>query len=103
MSKYSSNNKEKDSPSINNININQKISFQNTFINTNFNNNTNQMNPNQIYNSNDYMKNNNINMPFPMYPNEKYYFTDDDKDYNKMNFNKILITDSKDLNKVKRF
>ena len=102
VSKYSSNNKEKDSPSINNININQKISFQNTFINTNFNNNTNQMNPNQIYNSNDYMKNNNINMPFPMYPNEKYYFTDDDKDYNKMNFNKILITDSKDLNKVKK-
>jgi len=48
------------------------------------------------------MKNNNINMPFPMYPNEKYYFTDDDKDYNKMNFNKILITDSKDLNKVKK-
>ena len=102
VSKYSSNNKEKDSPSINNININQKISFQNTFINTNFNNNNNQMNPNQIYNNNDYMKNNNINMPFPMYPNEKYYFTDDDKDYNKMNFNKILITDSKDLNKVKK-
>ena len=103
VSKYSSNNKEKDSPGINNININQKISFQNTFINTNFNNNiNNQMNPNQIYNNNDYMKSNNINMPFPMYPNEKYFFTDEDKDYNKMNFNKILITDSKDLNKVKK-
>ena len=101
VSKYSSNNKEKDSPSINNININQKISFQNTFINTNFNNN-NQMNPNQMFNNNDYMKNNNMNMPFPMYPNEKYYYTDEDKDYNKMNFNKILITDSKDLNKAKK-
>ena len=101
VSKYSSNNKVKDSPSINNININQKISFQNTFINTNFNNN-NQMNPNQMFNNNDYMKNNNMNMPFPMYPNEKYYYTDEDKDYNKMNFNKILITDSKDLNKAKK-
>ena len=103
VSKYSSNNKEKDSPGINKININQKISFQNTFINTNFNSNiNNQMNPNQIYNNNDYMKSNNINMPFPMYPNEKYFFTDEDKDYNKMNFNKILITDSKDINKVKK-
>ena len=104
VSKLSSNNKEKDSPNINNININQKISFQNTFINTNFNNN--QINPNNIFSNNDFMKNNtmnNINMPFPIYPNDKYpFYPDEDKDVTKMNFNKILITDSKDLNKSKK-
>ena len=104
VSKLSSNNKEKDSPNIKNININQKISFQNTFINTNFNNN--QINPNNIFSNNDFMKNNtmnNINIPFPIYPNDKYpFYPDEDKDVTKMNFNKILITDSKDLNKSKK-
>ena len=104
VSKLSSNNKEKDSPNINNININQKISFQNTFINTNFNNS--QINPNNIFSNNDFMKNNtmnNINMPFPIYPNDKYpFYPDEDKDVTKMNFNKILITDSKELNKSKK-
>ena len=104
VSKLSSNNKEKDSPNINNININQKISFQNTFINTNFNNS--QINPNNIFSNNDFMKNNtmnNINIPFPIYPNDKYpFYPDEDKDVTKMNFNKILITDSKDLNKSKK-
>ena len=101
VSKFSSNNKEKDSPNINNININQKISFQNTFINTGFNNN--QINPNPIYPSNDFIKTNNLNIPFPLYPNEKYpFYNDEDKDYTKMNFNKILITDSKDINRAKK-
>ena len=104
VSKLSSNNKEKDSPNINNINKKQKISFQNTFINTNFNNN--QINPNNIFSNNDFMKNNtmnNINMPFPIYPNDKYpFYPDEDKDVTKMNFNKILITDSKELNKSKK-
>ena len=102
VSKFSSNNKEKDSPNINNININQKISFQNTFINTGFNNN-NQINPNPIYTGNDFIKTNNLNIPYPIYPNEKYpYYTDEDKDFGKINFNKILITDSKDINKSKK-
>ena len=101
VSKLSSHNKEKESPSIKNININQKISFQNTIINTNFNNN--QMNPNPIFNNNDFIKTNNINMPYPIYPNEKYnYYADEDKDFTKMNFNRILLTDSKDINKVKK-
>ena len=92
VSKYSSHNKEKDSPSINNINFSQKINFQNTFINTNFSNNN--TNPNQLYNNNDFIKNNNIGIPYPIYPNEKYpYYIDD---------NKILISDSKDINKSKK-
>ena len=100
VSKLSSHNKEKESPSIKNININQKISFQNTIINTNFNNT--QMNPNPIFGNNDFIKTNNINMPYPIYPNEKYYYADEDKDFTKMNFNKILLTDSKDINKAKK-
>ena len=101
VSKLSSHNKEKESPSRNNLNINQKISFQNTFINTGFNNN--QINPNPIFTNSDYIKNNNINIPYPIYPTEKFpYYAEEDKDFTKMNFNKILITDSKDINKSKK-
>ena len=103
VSKLSSNNKEKDPQQINNININQKINFPNAFINNNFNNN--QINQNPLFNNNDFMKNNNmnnINIPYPIYPNEKYpFFADEDKDYTKMNYNKILITETKDLNRAK--
>ena len=104
ISKFSSHNKEskeKDSPNINNININQHINFQNTFINPGFNNN--QINPNPIYTNSDGIKNNNINIPYPIYPNEKFpFYAEEDKDFTKMNFNKILITDSKDINKSKK-
>ena len=101
VSKLSSHNKvkEKESPNINNININQKISFQNNFIN-NFNT-TNQINPN--YNTDFIPNNNNINIPYPIYPPDKNpYYMDEDKDFTKLNFNRILITDSKDLNKSKK-
>ena len=100
VSKFSSHKKEKESPSINNLNINQKISFRNTFINTGFNNN--QINQNPIFTNSDYMKNNNINMPYHMYPDKFSYCAEEDKDFTKMNFNKILITDSKDINKSKK-
>ena len=106
VSKLSSHNKEKnkeemekESPNINNININQKINFQNTFI-SNFNTST-KINPN--FNT-EFFPNNNINIPYPIYPQEKYppYYIDEEKDFTKINFNKILISDSKDLNKSKK-
>ena len=106
VSKLSSHNKEKnkeemekESPNINNININQKINFQNTFI-SNFNTST-KVNPN--FNT-EFFPNNNINIPYPIYPQEKYppYYIDEEKDFTKINFNKILISDSKDLNKSKK-
>ena len=106
VSKLSSHNKEKnkeemekESPNINNININQKINFQNTFI-SNFNTST-KINPN--FNT-EFFQNNNINIPYPIYPQEKYppYYIDEEKDFTKINFNKILISDSKDLNKSKK-
>ena len=106
VSKLSSHNKEKnkeemekESPNINNININQKINFQNTFIG-NFNTST-KINPN--FNT-EFFPNNNINIPYPIYPQEKYppYYIDEEKDFTKINFNKILISDSKDLNKSKK-
>ena len=106
VSKLSSHNKEKnkeemekESPNINNININQKINFQNTFI-SNFNTSA-KINPN--FNT-EFFPNNNINIPYPIYPQEKYppYYIDEEKDFTKINFNKILISDSKDLNKSKK-
>ena len=106
VSKLSSHNKEKnkeemekESPNINNININQKINFQNTLI-SNFNTST-KINPN--FNT-EFFPNNNINIPYPIYPQEKYppYYIDEEKDFTKINFNKILISDSKDLNKSKK-
>ena len=101
ISKLSPNNKE--SPNPKNVNSNQKTNFPNNFINNNFNNN--QMNPNLMYNNNiDFMKNNNnnINIPFPIYPNDKYpYYQDEDRDFPKSNYNKIL-TDSKDMYKSKK-
>ena len=106
VSKLSSHNKEKnkeemekESPNINNININQKINFQNTFI-SNFNTST-KINSN--FNT-EFFPNNNINIPYPIYPQEKYppYYIDEEKDFTKINFNKILISDSKDLNKSKK-
>ena len=106
VSKLSSHNKEKnkeemekESPNINNININQKINFQNTFI-SNLNTST-KINPN--FNT-EFFPNNNINIPYPIYPQEKYppYYIDEEKDFTKINFNKILISDSKDLNKSKK-
>ena len=106
VSKLSSHNKEKnkeemekESPNINNININQKINFQNTFI-SNFNTSA-KINPN--FNT-EFFQNNNINIPYPIYPQEKYppYYIDEEKDFTKINFNKILISDSKDLNKSKK-
>ena len=101
LSSHNKENKERDSPNINNININQHINFQNTFINPGFNNN--QINPNPIYSNSDGIKNNNINIPYPIYPNEKFpFYAEEDKDFTKMNFNKILITDSKDINKSKK-
>jgi len=95
-----SNRKDKESPKINNLN-NVKLNLNNNFINNSNNNNNNMNNINN--NFNDFMGNNNINIPYPTYPIEKYpYYTDEDKDYSKINFNKILITDSKDINKSKK-
>ena len=49
------------------------------------------------------MYNNNINIPYPTYPMEKMpYYMDEEKDYSKINYNKILISDSKDINKSKK-
>ena len=91
-----SNKKEKDSPNINNLN-NIKFNLNNNFIN----NSTNNKNFNNNYN-NDFMGSNNINFPFPTYPMEKFPYYDEEKDYTKINFNKILISESKDINKAKR-
>ena len=93
-----SNRKEKESPKGNNLN-NIKLNLNNNFIN-NSNNNTNNMNSG----FNDYLcNNNNINIPYPTYPMEKLpYYMDEEKDYSKNIFNKILISDSKDINKSKK-
>ena len=93
-----SNRKEKESPKGNNLN-NIKLNLNNNFIN-NSNNNTNNMNSG----FNDYLcNNNNINIPYPTYPMEKLpYYIDEEKDYSKNIFNKILISDSKDINKSKK-
>ena len=89
-----SNQKEKESPNINNLN-NIKVNLNNNFIN---NSNANNMNNNF---NNEFMYNN-INIPYP-YPLEKFpYIMDEEKDFTKINYNKILITDSKDINKAKK-
>ena len=90
-----SNKKEKESPKINNMN-NIKMNINNNYINNSSNNtNFNNLSP-------DFMGTN-INMPYPAYPIEKFpYYMDEEKDYSKINFNKILITDSKDINKSKK-
>lgn len=94
MSKFS-NKKEKESPNINNLN-NKKINMNNNYINNS--------NMNNYTNNNDFILNSNINMPYPIYPIEKfpYYYMDEEKDYAKINLNKILISDSKDINKSKK-
>ena len=84
-----SNRKEKDSPNINNLN-NMKLNMSNNYLN-----NSNNMNNN--FNS-EFMSNN-INIPPEKYP---YYNMDEERDFTKFNLNKILITDSKDINKSKK-
>ena len=88
-----SNHKGKDSPNINNVN-NMKFNLNNNCIN---NSNTNNIN-NNIYNNSEFQCNN-TNMPYSANPMDKYfYYIDDDS---KMNFGKMLMTDSKD-NKYKK-
>ena len=95
----SSNIKEKESPNINNLN-NKKININNSnYINSsNMNNYMNNMNN---MNNNDFIGNSNINMPYQVYPIEKFCM-DEEKDSAKYNFNKILISDSKDINITKK-
>ena len=96
VSKLSSK-KEKDSPYVNNIS-NIKLNLNNNFIG---NSNSNK-NLNNNYN-NDILGSNNINIPFPTYLTDKFpYYGDEEKDYSKINYNKILISESKDINKTKR-
>lgn len=81
-----SNRKEKESPKTNNNISNTKLNFNNGYINSSGNN----------YNlSPDFMSCNNINYPYNLYPIEKFPLYIDDE-------NKNLITDSKDINKVKK-
>ena len=88
-----SNRKEKDSPNINNLN-NMKLNMSNNYLN-----NSNNMNNN--FNS-EFMSNN-INIPYPTFPEKyPYYNMDEERDFTKFNLNKILITDSKDINKSKK-
>ena len=94
-----SNRKDKETPKINNFN-NIKLNINNNYIN-NSNNNNNNLNMNS--NLNDYICNNNINFPYPTYQFEKNpYYMEEEKDCSKINFNKILISDSKDINKYKK-
>jgi len=81
-----SNKKERESPKTNNNISNIKLNFNNPYINSSGNNNN--LSP-------DFMSNNNMNFPYPVYPIEKFpYYIEDE--------NKILITDSKDINMAKK-
>ena len=81
-----SNKKERESPKTNNNISNIKLNFNNPYINSSGNNNN--LSP-------DFMSNTNMNFPYPVYPIEKFpYYIEDD--------NKILITESKDINRAKK-
>ena len=81
-----SNKKERESPKTNNNISNIKLNFNNPYINSSGNNNN--LSP-------DFMSNNNMNFPYPVYQIEKFpYYIEDE--------NKILITDSKDINMAKK-
>ena len=81
-----SNKKERESPKTNNNLSNIKLNFNNPYINSSGNNNN--LSP-------DFMSNNIMNFPYPAYPIEKFpYYIEDD--------NKILITESKDINRTKK-
>ena len=92
--------KEKESPNINNLN-NKKININNINNINNSNSNNNYINNSNIHNfinNSDYPVNNNF-IPFPIYSIEKLpYYMGEEKD----NFNKILISDYKDINKQKK-
>ena len=89
--------KEKDShsPNINNNNLNSgKFNVNNNYIN-----NSNTNNANNNFNNNNEFQYNNLNIPYSIYQMEKFpYYVEDDS---KMNFGKMIITDSKD-NKYKK-
>ena len=92
-----SNFKEKDFQNNNNLN-NPKLNYNNNFMNNSYYSTKIMSNIN-----NDYMSSNNANMPYPVYLMEKYpYYLDEEKDFSKINSNKILISDSKDINKFKK-
>ncbi len=81
-----SNRKERESPKTNNNISNIKLNLNNPYINSS--GNYNNLSP-------DFMSNNNMNFPYPPYPIDKFpYYIDDG--------NKILITESKDINKAKK-